>query len=87
MKRKISIAATLVLFAGYSFACPVCKKQQPDILKGVAHGSGPQNEWDYIIVIIAMIIVIVTLYYSVKWILRPGEKERKHIKYSILNLE
>lgn len=76
-----------MLFTVYSLACPVCKKQQPDLLKGVAHGSGPQSEWDYIIVIITMLIVAVTLFYSVKWVLRPGEKERNHIKYSILNLE
>ena len=76
-----------MLCAIASLACPVCKKQQPALLKDVAHGSGPQNEWDYIIVIATVIIVAITIFYSIKWILKPGEKERKHIKYSILNLE
>jgi hypothetical protein len=76
-----------MIFIIPSFACPVCEKQQPDLLKGIAHGSGPQSDWDYVIVFTTVIIVAATLFYSIKWIIRPGEKEKEHIKRSILNFE
>lgn len=66
-------------------ACEVCDKQQPEILRGITHGVGPAGGWDYAVVWLMIFIAIVSLFYSVKWILRPGEKESKHIKRSILN--
>lgn len=66
-------------------ACEVCKKQQPKILRGVTHGAGPQSDWDYVVVGSTVVIVLISLFYAVKWILRPGEKESEHIKRSILN--
>jgi hypothetical protein len=66
-------------------ACEVCKKQQPKILRGVTHGAGPQSDWDYVIVGCVIILVLISLFYTIKWILHPGEKESEHIKRSILN--
>lgn len=80
------LAVAVFLFADIEvMACEVCKKQQPEILKGVAHGAGPQSDWDYVVVGSTAVIMLISLFYAVKWILRPGEKEREHIKRSILN--
>lgn len=65
-------------------ACEACKKQQPALLKNVTHGTGPDSNWDYLIVSIAAVIVIITLYYSVKWLIRPGEQSPNHIKQLVI---
>lgn len=70
-----------------SFACDVCQKQQPKVLRGISHGAGPQSNWDYVIVFFIGIIVLVALYYSVRLLLNPGEKRDDHIKRSIFNVE
>lgn len=80
------LAVAAILFANIEvMACEVCKKQQPEILRGVAHGAGPQSAWDYVVVGSIAVVMMISLFYSVKWILRPGEKERSHIKRSIFN--
>ena len=68
-------------------ACPVCEKQQPKILRGITHGVGPQDNWDYIIVWTMVVIVAFTLFFSIKWLIRPGERSQTHIKRLILNNE
>lgn len=68
-------------------ACPECEKLQPKILRGVVHGGVPGSNWDYVIVWSVAIITAITLFYTVKWIAWPGERQADHIKYSILNLE
>lgn len=86
MKKSILFMALILSHFG-SFACEVCKKQQPKVLRGITHGAGPQSDWDYVIVGVTALIVVVSLFYSIKWIIRPGEREKEHIKYSIFNLE
>jgi len=83
------IIFTLILFFAtrMAFACAACEKQQPRILRGITHGVGPQNNWDYVIIWTAVAIVIATLFFSVKWLIRPGEKSDLHIKRFILNNE
>ena len=86
LKKMLTIV--VVLFANNAvIACEVCKKQQPKILQGITHGAGPQSDWDYVVVWCTVIIVAISLFYAVKWILHPGEKESEHIKRSIFNLE
>jgi hypothetical protein len=68
-----------------SFACPVCERSQPKLLRGIAHGAGPESRWDYLIVLTAVVIVAFTLYFSIKWLIRPGENSDRHIKRFILN--
>lgn len=86
MKKYLAIL--VILFTSLSsIACPVCEKQQPKILQGITHGAGPQSNWDYLIILITAIIVLVTLFYSIKWLVRPGEKSATHIKHLILNNE
>ena len=74
-----------VLVGQFAFACPVCEKQQPKLLRGITHGAGPTSNWDLVIVMAAVVIVLATLFYTIKWIVKPGEKESSHIKRTILN--
>lgn len=86
MKSKISLSFLLLISTFFqALACEMCESQQPKILKGVAHGAGPEGNWDYLIAIIASVIVLFTLVLSIKYLVRPGEKDPNHIKNSILN--
>ncbi len=80
---------TLILFflSVPLMACPVCEKQQPELLKGITHGAGPESGWDYLIISGMVAIVLVSLYFSLKWIIVPGEQQSTHIKHTILNSE
>lgn len=70
-----------------AFACPTCEIAQPRYLRGITHGTGPQSNWDFVIIAITAIIVILTLFYSIKWLVKPGEKSATHIKYMVLNID
>lgn len=85
--KKIVLSLFTVLPALIVFACPVCEKQQPEILRGITHGAGPEDNWDYMIVWTMVMIVLFTLFFSVKWLIRPGERSQHHIKRFILNNE
>lgn len=86
MKRIILTLPAIALYSA-SFACDVCKKQQPKVLQGITHGAGPQSNWDYVIVVVIAVVVLATLFYSVKWLIKPGEQQADHIKHSILTQE
>jgi hypothetical protein len=85
--KKLILTGTLLCNALWLLACPVCERNQPKLLKGITHGAGPESRWDYVIVLITAAIVLFTLYFSVKWLMRPGEKSDRHIKRFILNNE
>lgn len=85
--KGIGLTLMLALVAAAGWACPVCEKQQPKVLRGVAHGAGPDNDWDYLIVGVITVIVLITLFYSMKWLLRPGEDAPGHIKRNVLDLD
>jgi hypothetical protein len=82
MKKAITF---LVLFAFQiaAFACPVCERNQPKVLRGIVHGAGPDSNWDYVSIVITIIISIFALVYSIKWLWKPNENNHDHIKYSI----
>jgi len=82
MKKSITLLL-LMLFQFTAFACPVCERNQPKVLRGIVHGSGPDSNWDYVSIVITMIIAILALIYSVKWLWKPNENNLDHIKYSI----
>lgn len=85
--KKFLLVLTLLIINNWVFGCPVCDKQQPKVLRGISHGAGPQSQWDYVIVWIGVFIVLFTLFYSLKLIIRPGEKSLSHIKQHIFNPE
>ena len=82
MKKYITIIILLV--QAIVFACPVCERNQPKILRGIVHGAGPESNWDYVSIWLTIIIAIITLIYSLKYLILPGEKNKDHIKYFIL---
>lgn len=88
MKNKIKQVLTIlfILFANAAlWACPACEKQQPKITQGLTHGAGPASNWDWVIIGVITLITILTLVYSLKYLIQPGEKSNDHIKQSILN--
>ncbi len=76
-----------VMMSNAAFACDVCKKQQPKILRGVTHGAGPQSAWDYVFVICTVIIAVISLFFAIRWMWHPGEKQPEHIKRTVLNFD
>jgi uncharacterized protein HemY len=85
--KKILFILLFISLHTAALACEVCKRQQPKVLRDITHGAGPQSEWDYVIIVAMSIIVIITLFYSINWLVRPGERNEDHIKNSILNFE
>ena len=85
MKTKSFWTLLIVLLSNTIWACPACDKQQPKITQGLTHGAGPQNNWDWVIIAIITVITLLTLVYSLKYLIKPGEKNDNHIKRSILN--
>jgi hypothetical protein len=85
--KKIFLPALMVMISFGVYACPICDKQQPKILRGFVHGGVPESSWDYIIVWSVAVITAITLFFTVKWIVKPGEKNANHIKYAVLNFE
>ncbi|GEO04790.1 hypothetical protein AAE02nite_24540 [Adhaeribacter aerolatus] len=79
----LTIVAALLTIT--TSACPVCEKQQPKLLQGISHGIGPQSNWDYALVWATAFIVLLTLFYTIKWLRKPGEDSDAHIKKAILN--
>ena len=82
--KKIIVFLFLVVFQMTALACPVCERNQPKVLRGIVHGAGPDSNWDYVSIWITILIAVITLFFSVKWLIKPGEKNSDHIKYSIL---
>jgi hypothetical protein len=68
-------------------ACELCEKNQPQVLKGVTHGVGPRGDMDYIIIWTAVVFVSITLFLSLKFLIRPNENNPDHIKNIVLNPE
>ncbi|HXS56252.1 MAG TPA: hypothetical protein VN726_09010 [Hanamia sp.] len=83
--KKFLLLLPLLGFGLITWACPACEKQQPKILRGITHGAGPSGNWDYVIVLAAVVITLVTLFYALKWMIKPGEKDLNHIKRTVLN--
>lgn len=78
---------TLLFFLGGSVwyaACEACKLQQPEITQELTHGTGPNSRWDWLIVALIAAITLYTLFYALKYLIRPGEKNKEHIKNEVL---
>lgn len=84
--KKIKLGFfVFLLLTGYVQACDACKLQQPKITQSLTHGTGPESNWDWVIVSSIGIITLGTLFFSFKFLVIPGEKNRKHIKNTILD--
>ncbi|MBE4948019.1 hypothetical protein [Chryseobacterium culicis] len=82
LKYIITMAA--VFFTIYTFACDTCKLRQPKVTQDFTHGTGPESDWGWFIVGIVAAITIVAFIYFLKYLIRPGEKNKSHIKYYFL---
>lgn len=85
MKKRYFIAILFSLAFQYAMACDACEKQQPEITQGLTHGAGPESDWDWVIVAVIAAITLLTLAFSLKYLIKPGEKDNDHIKRTILN--
>lgn len=85
MKKYILSIFLISSCLSSAIACKVCANNQPAILKGITHGTGPESKFDGIIITAAIIIVLFTLYYSLKYLIKPNENNPKHIKNLILD--
>lgn len=86
MKRIFQISVVLFLLGQQAvFACDVCKNNQPTGFKNITHGAGPSGNFDYVIMGVALVIVLVTLYLSFKYLLKPKENNPDHIKNIVKN--
>jgi len=84
---KQTFSGVLILISAYALACDACKLQQPEATKEWTHGTGPESDWDWFIVGIVVLLTIVAFYYSVKYLVTPGEKDKHHIKYTVFSDE
>jgi hypothetical protein len=87
MKKNIVFTLVLAAIRLTAWSCPACQQQQPKVLRGITHGTGPQHQWDMPIVWTTMVVVLFTLFFSIKWLIRPGEQGKDHIKRLVLNYE
>ena len=74
-----------LLMVNLAFACDACKLQQPKVTRDFTHGVGPRGDFDWIIVAVIAVLTIFTFVYSLKYLVKPGEKNQDNIKNSILN--
>ena len=84
MKNTLLTLIILLLGSAWYRACDACKLQQPEITQELTHGTGPSSNWDWVIVIFIAVITPYTLFYSLKYLIKPGEKSSKHIKNTVL---
>ncbi len=70
----------IIFLTSALFACDACQLQQPKITQNFTHGTGPQSDWDWFIVVIVILITLWTFILSLKYLFKPGEKESGHIK-------
>lgn len=84
MKTKYYISLILFIYSTLTFACPVCEKREPTLTKGLTHGATPNSNWDWLIVAFIALLTLLTLIYSIKFLVKPRESQNNHIKNSIL---
>ncbi len=89
MKRFFILLIAFLVSGSATLACDVCGAGtvQPEFLREWTHGTTPNGNLDYVIVGAMLVIVLFTLVFSIKFLVRPGEKNSDHIKRIILNPE
>jgi hypothetical protein len=84
MKKNILLLLSIIINQA-AIACPLCEQAQPRIFRGITHGTGPQSNWDFVIIATVMTIATFCLFLSIRYLYKPGEKNINHIKNSIFN--
>lgn len=82
--KAIAFTISMTLYQ-WGIACEACKRQQPKITQGLTHGTGPASDWDWVIVSVAFVILLLSFFLTIKYLVKPGEKKNSHIKYIILD--
>lgn len=77
--RTILFVLFLLAYQPALLACDLCKKNQQG-LENITHGAGPSGNWDFVIIWSAVILVSLTLFFSVKYLVGPKENNPSHIK-------
>jgi hypothetical protein len=85
MKKLFSLIG-LIGSSLWMSACPLCEKNQPKFLRGITHGTGPESNWDFVIIFATAAIVLYCTYFTIRRLIKPGEANKNHIKNSIFNL-
>ena len=85
--KKIQYSILFTSLSIATYACPMCEKQQPKVLRGITHGAGPESNLDYVIVWSMVVIVLTTLFFALKYLIKPKENEANHIKRNLLIFE
>ena len=84
MKKIIFFLYAMLMASPLLWACEVCKEKQPKVLQGITHGAGPDGNIDYMIIWSAVVIVSITLFLSIKYLVKPKENAPEHIKNIIV---
>ncbi|MDO5654606.1 MAG: hypothetical protein Q4G27_00530 [Flavobacteriaceae bacterium] len=86
MNKKYFFSGILMIWVHFSIACDMCNKgsDRSKFWEIFSHGRGPDGNVDYLLFASGIIIVLLTLIYSLKFLIFPKEKNKNHIKYSIL---
>lgn len=87
MMKVLSLILLFLTTLGINaaLACDVCQKNQPKVLENITHGVGPQGTIDFVITWSAVVIVVLTLFFSIKYLIRPKEQQLSHIKNVIVH--
>ena len=80
--KKVLYFFLFFIFIGLQngLACDVCEKNQPAAFQGFSHGTGPTGTLDMIIIWASAIIVAISLFLSIKYLVKPKEGGPEHIK-------
>lgn len=85
MRKLIFIFIAIFQGPAIALACDACQKQQPAFTRGITHGAGPTGELDWVIVSAMTLVALAVLVLSIRYLFRPGENKKTHIKHTILN--
>lgn len=51
-------------------------RRQSRITREATHSVGPRTEWDYLVLWCAALVAVISLIYTIVWIISPGDKSR-----------
>jgi len=83
MRRNLLLLLISMGCTTFTMACDLCKSQQPEILRELAHGMGPQGLQDYAIVWGGVAIVGIVLIMTIYFIVFPSKGD---LRYSIKHM-